>query len=83
MNNATAAAVSYTGKTLGGALKILPYIEELGFDGKHFMDAIVANLQEMGVMRNGAITGGQEANIVASAPSYSVAQNSGRGNSLA
>lgn len=82
MNNATAAAVSYAGKTLGGALQILPYIEELGFDGKHFMDAIVTNLQEMGVMRHGTITGGQEASV-ASAPSYSVAQNSGKDTYLA
>jgi hypothetical protein len=77
MHSATAAAVSYTGKTLGGALQMLPHIEALGFDGKAFMDTVVANLQDMGVMRSGPVTGGQEASFASAPSSFSAIQNSG------
>lgn len=83
MHSAQTAAIGYAGNALGHALKMLPHIESLGFDGEHFMKMVMADMQGLGIMRDGAITGGQETAIHSNI-SPSPTQNTGRGgNSLA
>ena len=56
MSDWSVNAIGYAGNAMCDALKILPHIEALGFDTKHFMNTAMNQLQELGVMRNAAIT---------------------------
>ncbi len=56
MTNGQISGISYTGETMANALKLLPHIEANGFDGKHFMQTVMSEMKDLGIMRDSAIT---------------------------
>ena len=70
------SGISFTGQAAANALKIVPYVEAMGFDGQAFMMTNMQQLQGMGVIRDSAITAVEHKGEIASAVTHLI-QNSG------
>ena len=79
-----ANTTSYIGSSISTALKVVPYVQNSGYDGPAFVSLVMSQLQELGaptLAPKTPVTG--LANIENatshSAPTVGSAQNSGRG----